>query len=77
MNRIINQQNLTIYYIVKFSLQKIGTPNAAGFRPVNFSTVGEYTGSTSINVPIYQIQIGQINIPIELNYSSTGIKVDF
>lgn len=55
---------------------KIGTPNAAGFRPVNFSNVGEYTGSTSINVPIYQIQIGQINIPIELNYSSTGIKVD-
>jgi YD repeat-containing protein len=55
---------------------KIGTPNSAGFRQVNFSNVGEYTGSTSINVPIYQIQIGQINIPIELNYSSKGIKVD-
>ncbi|WP_264536564.1 hypothetical protein [Flavobacterium sp. N1736] len=55
---------------------KIGAPNAAGFKQVNFSSVGEYTGSASINVPIYQIQIGQINIPIELNYSSTGVKVD-
>lgn len=55
---------------------KIGTPNAAGFKQVNFSNVGEYTGSTSINVPIYQIQIGQINIPIELNYSSKGVKID-
>ncbi|PWB26434.1 hypothetical protein [Flavobacterium sp. HTF] len=55
---------------------KIGTPNSGGFKQVNFSNVGEYTGTSSINVPIYQIQVGQINIPIELNYSSTGIKVD-
>lgn len=55
---------------------KIGTPNAAAFRKVNFSNISEYTGSGNINVPIYQIQIGQISIPIELNYSSTGIKVD-
>ncbi|SHM96821.1 RHS repeat protein [Flavobacterium chilense] len=55
---------------------KIGTPNAAAFRKVSFSNVSEYTGSASINVPIYQIQIGQISIPIELNYSATGIKVE-
>ncbi|WP_428231967.1 hypothetical protein [Flavobacterium sp.] len=55
---------------------KIGTPNAAAFRKVNFSNVSEYTGTASINVPIYQIQIGQISIPIELNYSATGIKID-
>ncbi|WP_276381601.1 hypothetical protein [Flavobacterium sp. H4147] len=55
---------------------KIGTPNAAGFKQVNFSSVGEYTGSSSINVPIYQIQVGQIAIPIELNYSSKGVKID-
>ncbi|KRD05407.1 hypothetical protein ASE21_20840 [Flavobacterium sp. Root901] len=55
---------------------KIAAPNAAGFRQVNFSNVGEYTGSASINIAIYQIQIGQITVPIELNYSSKGIKVD-
>jgi len=55
---------------------RIGTPNSGGFKQVNFSNVGEYTGTASTNVPIYQIQVGQINIPIELNYSSTGIKVD-
>lgn len=55
---------------------KIETPNVGGFKPVNFSTVSEYTGSVSISVPIYQIQIGEISVPIELNYLATGIKVD-
>lgn len=55
---------------------KIGTPNAAGFKQVKFSNISEYTGSANISVPIYQIQAGQISIPIELNYSSTGIKVE-
>jgi hypothetical protein len=55
---------------------KISTPNAAGLGQVNFSNVSEYTGSASISIPIYQIQIGQISIPIQLNYSSTGVKVD-
>ncbi|WP_166923481.1 hypothetical protein [Flavobacterium poyangense] len=55
---------------------KISTPNVAGLGKVNFSNVSEYTGSASINIPIYQIQIGQISVPIELNYSATGIKVD-
>lgn len=55
---------------------KIETPNATAFKQVNFSNISEYTGSANINIPLYQIQIGQISIPIELNYSSTGIKVD-
>lgn len=55
---------------------KIGTPNTAGFKQVNFSNIGEYTGAGSISVPIYQIQVGQITIPIELNYSSKGVKID-
>ncbi len=55
---------------------KISTPNTASFAPVTFSNVSEFTGSANINIPIYQIQVGNINIPIELNYSCSGIKVD-
>lgn len=55
---------------------KIGTPNVAPFRRVNFSNISEYTGSANVNVPIHQIQIGQITVPIELNYSVAGIKVE-
>ena len=41
----------------------------------NFST-SMYTGAASVNVPIYNLKVGSINMPLSLNYSSNGIRVN-
>ena len=42
-----------------------------GEIPVNYST-----GVPKIEIPLYKIQIGDIEIPITLSYHASGIKVD-
>lgn len=37
--------------------------------------INEYSGVVNINIPIYNITLDNVNIPISLNKSSTGIKV--
>ena len=37
--------------------------------------VGFYTGTANISIPIYTIKEGDVEIPIELRYHSSGIKV--
>jgi YD repeat-containing protein len=39
------------------------------------ASVDEYVGRPSVTIPIYTINIGNINYPISLNYSSSGVKV--
>lgn len=52
------------------------TPNAASLGKYGDIPVSHHTGVTNISIPIYTIQEGDINLPISLDYHSSGIKVD-
>lgn len=52
------------------------TPEASGIIKADNLTVGYSTGSPNINIPLYTLEAGSYKLPISLNYSSTGIKVD-
>ena len=52
------------------------TPDVAAFSKVNFLPISEYTGKPNISVPLYQIKLGSMSIPISVTYNYGGIKVD-
>jgi hypothetical protein len=52
------------------------TPDAAAIMKADQLNVGYTTGSPNITIPLYKFQAGSYTLPISLNYSSTGVKVD-
>lgn len=52
------------------------TPEAAAMLKADNLTVGYTTGSPNISIPITSLSLNGYSLPISLNYSSTGIKVD-
>lgn len=57
-------------------VKNIATPNAAAFEKYSLHSVNSYNGKTDINIPIYNIQAGNINFPLNLNYAIGGIQVN-
>jgi len=55
---------------------KIATPNASAFNKYIDNPVSLYTGTPEINIPIYNLKDGQIEIPLSLSYNTSGIKAD-
>jgi len=51
------------------------SPNAAEFSKYGTHPVSMFTGTPSINIPIYEINTGKIKVPISLSYHASGIKV--
>ena len=65
-------------YNVESSYKKwfVKTPEVASLfyntaYPVNYST-----GTVDINIPLYEVQCGDLILPIYLSYNSTGIKIN-
>ena len=54
---------------------QIATPNAATFNRYVNNPVDLYSGSAKLDIPIYTLTDGAIQIPIRLHYATTGIKV--
>jgi YD repeat-containing protein len=52
------------------------SPTAAAFATYGEVPIGRFTGTVQLNVPIYQLTSGSLKVPVELLYSSNGIKVD-
>ena len=52
------------------------SPNVAGFQKFSEIPVGLGTGSLDLNIPIYEIQVGSVNIPISFSYNNNGLKCD-
>lgn len=52
------------------------SPEAALFQRFGDIPVGYYNGTAKVSVPIYTIEEAGVQIPIELRYQSSGIKVD-
>lgn len=51
------------------------TPEAALLGRFGEVPIGHYTGTAQISIPIYSIKVDNLDIPITLNYHSSGIKV--
>ena len=52
------------------------TPSAAQLGSFGAGEVGLYTGTAQYTVPIYTFETANLSLPITLNYSSNGLKVD-
>lgn len=55
---------------------KIESPNEASFNKFIDNPINIYSGTPDINIPIYTLREGMIEIPISIRYNSSGIKVD-
>ncbi|WP_148044252.1 hypothetical protein [Sinomicrobium pectinilyticum] len=60
-------------YIPKVYPSSPDTYNLGTYGNIN---IGEYTGTMSHSIPLYEYTIGDIKFPVSLQYSSNGIKVD-
>ena len=50
-------------------------PEVAAFTKYGNFPVSTYTGTANVSVPLFTIQEGDIDLPITLNYNTSGIKV--
>lgn len=51
------------------------SPNAAALQRYGDIPVSPYTGVPNISIPIYNISVGGLSMPISINYHASGIKV--
>jgi len=52
------------------------TPNTASFLTYEDISTNKYTGVPNISIPVYNLIDGVVNIPIDLRYHASGIKVE-
>lgn len=72
------QTNSTVNPSVNGMLPNVvsASPEAASLGKYGFWPVSHYTGVPDISIPIYNITIGDFNLPITLRYHAGGVKVD-
>ena len=51
------------------------SPEAAAFTRYGNYQVNLFNGIPDISIPLYEIKVGELSVPISLNYHSSGIKV--
>ena len=51
------------------------SPEAAAFNRYGNYQVNLFTGIPEISIPLYDIKVGELSVPISLNYHASGIKV--
>jgi hypothetical protein len=51
------------------------TPEVAALGKFGSYPVGYFTGSANISIPLYDVTMGDISVPVSINYHSAGIKV--
>lgn len=52
------------------------SPDVTAFHTYNFTDVNLYTGRINLVLPLYEINTGNIQVPISISYNSGGIKVE-
>ncbi|WP_339883493.1 hypothetical protein [Polaribacter vadi] len=68
-----NGSALTDYQLL--SSPSVQSPDVSAFLKVTQIPVSNYTGRANISVPIYNIKVGNMNVPISITYNSSGVKV--
>lgn len=58
------------------SVATVKTPEAGAIDKMIETPVSYSTGTANISIPLYEIQIKGVKVPITLNYNSSGIRVD-
>lgn len=58
-----------------FGKVSIASPNAAALQKYGEIPVNFHTGIPNISIPIYTLKQGSIQVPIQLSYHASGIKV--
>jgi hypothetical protein len=53
-----------------------GTPETAAFARYGNYPVNSFTGLPNISIPIYEIKVGDLKLPISISYHASGNKVD-
>lgn len=76
LSQCVIAQTQDIYNYPKVSPVIPPSPDAASLGKYGDIPVSEYTGMPNINIPVYEIKYGMVNIPVTLNYHSSGIKVE-
>jgi YD repeat-containing protein len=79
----MNKKNIitALFFFIGFALfsqkpQQIKTPDVTAFLASSFFPVNEYTGKINIEIPIYIIKFGELEIPISISYDPGGVKVN-
>lgn len=63
--------------LLSFDLSQIKpSPEASALKIYSDYPIDHYTGLTDINIPIYNLKIDEVEIPIRLSYHHSGIKVN-
>ncbi|NRB61367.1 MAG: RHS repeat protein [Winogradskyella sp.] len=57
-------------------VQEPKSPQAYLFQKYGNQEISKYNGRHSMTIPLYTISTGGINIPLNISYSSNGIRVD-
>jgi YD repeat-containing protein len=52
------------------------SPNVMAMNKYVDVPVGHYTGTPNVNVPIFELKMQQLSLPISLNYHASGLKVE-
>lgn len=66
----VHAQNKTLPQITPHS------PNAAAFDKYVDVPVSLSSGRINLNIPLYEVNVGQVKIPIALNYNNNGLMPD-
>lgn len=72
--------NLTSHAQVSYNKRAMGAigtiPKASDFmNGASLDNVDMVTGTLKVGIPLYEIKVNDISVPITLNYSATGLKV--
>jgi len=52
------------------------SPEAASFTKYGNYPVNLFTGIPDISIPIYEIKVGELSLPISISYHASGIKIN-
>lgn len=52
------------------------TPNSAELGKFGSVPVGLFTGTVQTNIPLFELSTNNLSVPVTLNYSSNGLRVD-
>src|SRR5687767_13240499 len=81
--RILPFLTLTVSWLATQAQQKLSlesiippAPNAAELGKYGTYPVGTLTGIPEISIPLYEIQSGNLKLPISISYHASGVQVN-
>ena len=74
---------LFLFCIIAFSAfaqqsipENVPTPNAASLGHYGDIPVSYYTGNPGITIPLYEITVREVTLPVKLDYDASGVQMN-